>query len=174
MGCSKAEERARETCCVLFFSFCFDTRVFFVFLLTPCTAFFRNNNNNNKREKEAPLDPIIDAQMYSDLMNRKGGGKKVIFFWFVFFVVFFFDRFNRASLEKKTKAKENGLNYVRKEESARLSCQLSLPRFCYYCFLSFSLPLSLSLSLKNTSLISKVASSFSQGSTFSFFFLYTG
>lgn len=105
MGCSKAEERARETCCVLFFSFCFDTRVFFVFLLTPCTAFFRNNNNNNKREKEAPLDPIIDAQMYSDLMNRKGGGKKVIFFWFVFFVVFFFDRFNRASLEKKQKQK---------------------------------------------------------------------
>lgn len=105
MGCSKAEERARETCCVLFFSFCFDTRVFFVFLLTPCTAFFRNNNNNNKREKEAPLDPIIDAQMYSDLMNRKGGGKKVIFFWFVFFVVFFFDRFNRASLEKKNKSK---------------------------------------------------------------------
>ena len=74
----------------------------------------------------------------------------MIFFWLVFFVFFFFvfDRFNRASLKKKkTKTKENGLNYVRKEESALLSCQLSLPRFCYSCFLSFSLPLSLSLSL---------------------------
>ena len=69
---------------VCFFFFCL-RRVLLSF------AIINNKKKKKEKEREAPLDPIIDAQMYSDLMNRKGGEESdfllvglLCFFFFCF------------------------------------------------------------------------------------------